>query len=92
MKDVNSVNSNAGLTPGVSLNPLKCWTAQFTGLGGRLVWLLCESVEGSPTSIQTTCKYTKKTMHAARHLQCTKIDRASNTSTSPLFTDKRPCK
>ena len=52
MKDVNSIDSIAGLTPGVSLNPLKCWTAQFTGSGGRLAWLLCKSVEGSPTSLQ----------------------------------------
>ena len=41
-KNVNSKNSNAGLTPGVSLNPLKFWTARFTGPGGRLAWLLCE--------------------------------------------------
>ena len=52
MKDVNSMNLIAGLTPGVSLNPLKCWTARFTGSGDRLAWLLCESVEGSPTSLE----------------------------------------
>ena len=38
--------------PGVSLDPLKCWTAQFTGPSGRLAWLLCESVEGLPTLLQ----------------------------------------
>ena len=62
MKDVNSKNSKAGLMPGVSLNHLKCWTARFTGPGGRLAWLLIEFVEGSPHSRQNTCKDTKKTV------------------------------
>ena len=48
--DVKSLKSTIRLTPGNWLNPLKCWPARFTGCGGRLAWLLCES---------PTCKYTK---------------------------------
>ena len=62
IQDVSSLEIAAGLTPGVSLKPLKCWTAGFTGLGCRLAQLPCRSVEGLPTSLQVSCKYTKKNL------------------------------
>ena len=63
MQDVSSLETAAGLTPGVSLNPLKCWIAWFTGLGCRLAWLLIKFVEGLPHLRQNTCKDTKKAVH-----------------------------
>ena len=62
IQGVNSLETAAGLMPGVSLHPLKCWIAWFTGLGGRLAWLLIEFIEGLLHSCQNTCKDTKKTM------------------------------
>ena len=63
--NVKSLKSTVRLVPGICLNPLKCWTAQFTGLGCRLTWVLRECVECSPTLFRTTCKYIKKTVHGA---------------------------
>ena len=43
--------------PGFWLNPLTCWTAQFSGCGGgRPVLLLSKYVEASLELLQTTYK------------------------------------
>ena len=87
IQDVSSLETAAGLTPGVSLNPFKCWTARFTGLGGRLAWLLIEFVEGSPHSHHNSCKDTKKTVHSSPHCRSlqTYNEKMVEVTFNPLF-------
>ena len=47
---------------GSCLNPLKCLTAWFTSLGGRLALLFSEYIESLLESLEQSAKYTKQTV------------------------------